>query len=353
MTTLGAFAGAAGSGGHHGVDSRQVRPMTPWKWEGSLGSPDRWTAAGGVAGRAAGSLADGVTSASIACRSAGPSVRVRPEEGVAVSTQWDPHQYLRFADERARPFDDLMNRVPHPEPRLVVDLGCGPGTLTAKLSDRWPAARVIGVDSSAEMIASAGPLAREGRLEFQMGDLREWTSDQPVDVLVSNATLHWVPDHCSLFAGLVGSVAPGGFFAFQVPGNFEQPSHVLLKELAASHRWADMLGAAVAELPESRPPSEYLRALLAAGLEPEGADVWETTYLHLLAGPDAVLQWVKGTGMRPVLRALESSSRAEDMDDFLASYGAALRAAYPRDAEGRSVFPFRRIFAVARVPAKA
>jgi trans-aconitate 2-methyltransferase len=268
-----------------------------------------------------------------------------------VSTKWDPQQYLRFADERARPFNDLMSRVPHPEPRLVVDLGCGPGTLTARLSERWPAARVVGVDSSAEMIEAATPLARPGRLEFHTGDLRDWVPDhdQQVDVLVSNATLHWVADHCALFPRLLGYLAPGGFLAFQVPGNFEQPSHVLLKELATSHQWADLLGPAVAELPESRPPAEYLRALLAAGAEPEAADVWETTYLHLLAGPDAVLQWVKGTGMRPVLRALESSSRAEDVDDFLASYGAALRAAYPRDAEGRSVFPFRRIFAVAQV----
>ena len=269
-----------------------------------------------------------------------------------MSTQWDPQQYLRFADERARPFGDLMNRVAHPDPRMIVDLGCGPGQLTAGLSDRWPEARVVGVDSSEEMIRAASAQARPGRLEFQIGDIRDWAPEAPVDVLVSNATLHWIPGHEALFSGFLASLSPGGVFAFQVPGNFEQPSHVLLHELARSERWRDLLGQVVVDLPASRSPAEYLWALLSAGADSEGVDVWETTYLHLLEGPDAVLQWVKGTGLRPVLRVLEASPRAGDLDAFLASYAAGLRAAYPRDAEGRTVFPFRRIFAVAGAGAR-
>lgn len=271
-----------------------------------------------------------------------------------MSAAWDPEQYLRFADERSRPFEDLLARVgrtwgigsrggaDQPVPALVVDLGCGPGNLTASLSDRWPSARVVGVDSSPEMVERASSLARPGGLEFVAGDLRCFEPDGPVDVLVSAATLQWVPGHVDLFGRFLSWLAPGGCFAFQVPGNFDQPSHVLLHELATSDRWRDRLAAAVESEPSSLGPAVYLRALLDAGAS--AVDVWETTYFHLLQGPDAVLEWIKGTGLRPVLGALgEGPDRAE----FLASYGAALRAAYPRDEEDRTVFPFRRIFAVA------
>ncbi|HLI55159.1 MAG TPA: methyltransferase domain-containing protein [Acidimicrobiales bacterium] len=271
-----------------------------------------------------------------------------------MSAAWDPEQYLRFADERSRPFEDLLARVgrtggigsrggaDQPVPALVVDLGCGPGNLTASLSDRWPSARVVGVDSSPEMVERASSLARPGRLEFVAGDLRCFEPDGPVDVLVSAATLQWVPGHVELFGRFLSWLAPGGCFAFHVPGNFDQPSHVLLHELATSDRWRDRLAAAVESEPSSLGPAVYLRALLDAGAS--AVDVWETTYFHLLQGHDAVLEWIKGTGLRPVLGALgEGPDRAE----FLASYGAALRAAYPRDEEDRTVFPFRRIFAVA------
>jgi trans-aconitate 2-methyltransferase len=252
-----------------------------------------------------------------------------------VNTSWDPNQYLRFADERARPFDDLVARIGHPSPSLIVDLGCGPGNMTARLGERWPEAKVVGVDNSPEMIEKASELSRPGALEFVLGS--------PVDVLVSAATLQWVPGHVDLFPRLVSSLAPGGSFAFQVPGNFDQPSHVLMRELASSERWRDRLGSVFADGPGSLDPAEYLRALLDAGAAE--VDVWETTYLHLLNGQDAVLEWVKGTGLRPVLEALAGG---EEEAEFLASYGAALRASYPRDEQDRTVFPFRRIFAVAQ-----
>jgi trans-aconitate 2-methyltransferase len=261
-----------------------------------------------------------------------------------VTVSWDPQQYLRYENERERPFRELLARVMHPEPREIVDLGCGPGTTTARLLDRWPGAHVLGVDSSAEMIAHAQARAVPGRLEFRQGDLREWTPDRPVDVLVTSATLQWVPDHESLFPGLVESLAPGGVFAFQVPGNFAEPSHTLLYELARSDRWEAQLGHLVRAAPVLE-PSAYLSALLEAGAE---ADVWETTYFQVLHDPDAVLEWVRGTALRPFLAALDIPDQA---GEFVRAYRAGLRAAYPGDTEGRTVFPFRRIFAVAAVAA--
>jgi trans-aconitate 2-methyltransferase len=271
-----------------------------------------------------------------------------------MSTKWDPDQYLRFADERSRPFTDLLARIPVDDPRTVVDLGCGPGTTTVTLLDRWPHAQIEGVDSSQEMIRQAQEHTDGARLRFRHGDLREWQGDGPVDVLLTCATLQWVPGHLELFPRFVGALADGGCFAFQVPGNFDQPSHVLLHELATSARWSERLSAAVEASPRSHEPDEYLGALLSVGAV---ADVWETTYLHVLHGPDAVLQWIKGTGLRPVLSAFDQAetngeTRADttsEKEEFLSAYAAVLRAAYPMDDQGRTVFPFRRIFGVGRV----
>jgi len=251
---------------------------------------------------------------------------------------WDPRTYLRYADERSRPFHDLMARVAAEAPTTVVDLGCGPGTLTVILAERWPSARVLGIDSSPEMIASAGEL-RTPSVQFEVGDLRSWRPDAPVDVLVSNATLQWVPGHLELLPSLLSGVAPGGWFAFQVPGNFDEPSHTLLRALASSPRWRDRLGTDVLAWPDSHPAAAYLDVLARLGCRVEA---WETTYLHLLRGEDAVLDWVSGTALRPVLAALDDPDRTE----FVSTYGAALREAYPQRPYG-AVLPYRRIFAVA------
>ena len=260
---------------------------------------------------------------------------------------WDPQQYLRYEHERERPFAELLARIAHPRPREIVDLGCGPGTTTAQLVQRWPDAHVIGIDNSPEMIAHARGLAVTGRLEFLQADLRDWHPDQPVDVLLSTATLQWVPGHELLFPKFVDSLAPGGAFAFQVPANFGEPSHTLLYELAQSDRWGARLGHLVRPSPVLE-PTAYLAALLATGVQ---ADVWETTYYHILRGPDAVLEWVRGSALRPFLTALDTPDVPEsDVAEFQSAYAAVLRAAYPRDTEGRSLFPFRRIFGVATVP---
>lgn len=260
-------------------------------------------------------------------------------------TRWDPHLYLRYGDERGRPFAELVARIDHQSPRRIVDLGCGPGTTTAQLLDRWPDAHVLGIDSSHEMIQHASSLALEGRLDFQVGDLREWKPDEPVDVLLSCATFQWVPGHVELFPQFIDFLAPGGVFAFQVPANYDQPSHILLRELATSDRWGARLGHLVEPTPVLT-PTQYLEALLATGAK---ADVWETTYLHVLRGPDAVLEWVRGSALRPFLTALEVAGANGDTEEFLTAYAAVLRAAYPRDEAGRTIFPFRRIFAVASV----
>ena len=266
-----------------------------------------------------------------------------------VAVCWDPQQYLQYEHERERPWAELLARVVHPDPREVVDLGCGPGTTTARLLARWPDAHILGIDSSAEMISHARTLTVPGRLEFRQADLREWRPDSPVDVLLSNATLHWVPDHQALFPHFVACLAPGGCFAFQVPANFAEPSHTLLYELARSDRWAARLSSLV-RLSATPGPAVYLSALLATGAR---ADVWETTYLHILDGPDAVLEWVRGSALRPFLTALEAADAGEqEVAEFEGAYAAALRAAYPRDAEGRTIFPFRRVFGVATVTAE-
>jgi trans-aconitate 2-methyltransferase len=257
-------------------------------------------------------------------------------------TTWDPAQYLRFADHRERPFDELVARIPTREARRVVDLGCGPGTATVRLLDRWWGADVVGVDSSPAMIERAAALSVPGRLTFEVGDVRTWSPPAPVDVIVCNAVLQWIPGHVDLLPDLLGAVAPGGTLAFQVPANFDTPIHTGLRALATSGRWTIPTEGLLRADPVLEPDG-YLRRVLALDAV---ADVWETTYLQVLTGPDPVLQWARGTALRPVLDVLDP----DEIRDFEAEYGAVLRRAYPADAAGRTVLPFRRIFVVAHRP---
>jgi trans-aconitate 2-methyltransferase len=251
---------------------------------------------------------------------------------------WDPERYLVYADERGRPFVELLARVGAERPRTVVDLGCGPGTLTALLAQRWPDAVVTGLDASPEMVAAAR--GRADGLSYELADLRDWaaTPGEPVDVLVSNATLQWVPGHLELLPALVDRVRPGGWLAFQVPGNFGEPSHTIRRELADEAPYA----ASTRDLatPAGHDPATYLQALAALGCT---VDAWETTYLHVLTGEDPVFTWISGTGARPTLQALPDDLRA----GFEAELKRRLRAAYPPQPHG-VVLPFRRVFVVAR-----
>jgi trans-aconitate 2-methyltransferase len=256
---------------------------------------------------------------------------------------WDPGQYLNFADERSRPFFDLAGRIAAAAPAAVVDLGCGPGQLTTSLAVRWPDANVLGIDSSAEMIAAAqhiddSGLAGRGTLTFRVEDVCDWKADAPVDVIISNAVLQWVPGHLGLLPRWANCLADDGWLAFQLPGNFDQPSHAILRELADSDRWRAAL-AGVELNRQAADPSEYLDLLALHGL---AVDAWETTYLHVLPGPDPVTEWYKGTGLRPVLTALGPQEAAE----FTGDYSERVRAAYPVQPYG-TVLPFRRVFVVA------
>lgn len=251
---------------------------------------------------------------------------------------WNPEQYLRFGDERARPFRELTARIGADAPRRVADLGAGPGTQTALLTQRWPEAEVIAVDSSPEMIARAGTVPG---VRAERGDLRDWEPPAPLDVLVTNAALQWVPGHLEILPHLVSLLAPGGWLAMQVPGNFEEPSHALRRDLAAEEPYAEHLHSIAS--PSSHDAATYLAALQQLGLE---VDAWETTYLHVLHGPDPVFEWVSGTGARPTLQALPSPLR----EQFVTEFTARLREAYPDHGYG-VVLPFRRIFAVGRRPA--
>lgn len=254
---------------------------------------------------------------------------------------WDAAQYLKFSDERSRPFLDLLAQVRLESPAQVADLGCGTGSLTRLLGERWPAARVTGVDNAAEMLAQARPLAIPGRLEFMQADLAAWQPAKPVDLILSNAALHWVPDHAALLRRLSRFLAPSGVLAVQMPNRFGTPSQTAVEEAAADPRWAAALQGVGLHRESVLPLEWYVRQLHALGL---AVDAWTTTYLHVFAGEHPVLEWLKGTALRPLLKALSASA-----PDFLAALGERLAAAYPQQ-NGVTLFPMPRVFFVASRP---
>ncbi|NGY62690.1 trans-aconitate 2-methyltransferase [Lentzea sp. NEAU-D13] len=245
---------------------------------------------------------------------------------------WDPAQYLAFADHRARPFYELLARVGAEEPRRVVDVGCGPGNLTLSLSARWPSAVVEAFDSSPEMVEAARAVGVDARVD----DVTAWEPLPDTDVVVSNAVLQWVPSHPSIVSRWASALPSGAWLAFQVPGNYADASHRLIREVAGP----SLEHVFRAEKPVLD-PVEYA-SLLA---DCSAVDAWETTYVQRLSGPDPVLEWVSGTALRPVRAALSSA----DWDAYVAELAPRLREAYPQRADGTTWFPFRRIFAVARV----
>ncbi|MFM9444560.1 trans-aconitate 2-methyltransferase [Streptomyces acidiscabies] len=255
------------------------------------------------------------------------------------SPSWDPAQYLRHADHRARPFTDLLARIPGlpaPRPR-VADLGCGPGNMTRLLTERWPTARVTGYDNSPRMLADAAAYATPD-LDFAHADLTTWAPAEPYDLLISNAALHWVPGHLDALPAWLDALTPGGTLAFQVPDNIDAPLHALMRDLANTPRWKSRLADVLRPESSVHTPEVYLSRLGGT------ADIWQTTYLHVLPGTDPVLDWVKGTGLRPALDALADDPEARDA--FVSEYRDLLRQAYPVQPYG-TVLPFRRLFAVA------
>ncbi|MBV9783184.1 MAG: methyltransferase domain-containing protein [Acidisphaera sp.] len=255
-----------------------------------------------------------------------------------MTTSWDPSQYLRYAGERLRPALDLMARVPAESPARVVELGCGAGNGTALLHARWPKAEIIGIDGSAEMLERARIAAPGCR--FVQADIAAWAPDTPPDVIFSNAALHWLSDHRTLFPRLIGLLAPGGWLAVQMPAMHAAPLRRAQSEIAANGPWATHL-AGISSAADILAPEEYWDLLhpLSTAL-----DLWETIYVHALTGEDAVVQWALGSSLRPFVDALPEALRP----GFLSAYGAAVRPHYPRRPDGTTLLPFRRLFLLAR-----
>ncbi len=248
---------------------------------------------------------------------------------------WKPDQYLKFAAERTQPCRDLVARIAIENPRRVIDLGCGPGNSTEVLAARWPGAKLTGLDSSAEMIARARSLHPDWR--WQAGDIAAWTDgEECFDVVFSNAAMQWVPDHARIFPRLLAHVAPGGALAVQMPGNFEAEAHRLMRAVAAGFPAADGVREWFAHGAEF-----YYDVLtpLAARVE-----LWSTEYVHVMDGPEGIVEWYSGSGMRPFLDALPTD---DERERFKAEYLAAIRDAYSPRPDGRVLFPFRRLFMVA------
>ncbi len=260
-------------------------------------------------------------------------------------TTWDPGQYQRFARERARPFHELVARIPTDEAVAVVDLGCGTGALTATLARRWPSAAILGIDSSPDMIQTARTHASE-QVAFRLGNIAAWRpTPGSIDVIIANASLQWVPDHAGLLTAWAHALDEDGALAFQVPSPGSIPATEAMREVAAEPRWADRLaGVAGGTGPRAATPvlapEVYVDVLSAAGLT---VDAWETTYFHVLPGADPVLEWFTGTGLRPYLDALADDPVA--VQEFRLALAERLREAYPRQSFG-TILQFPRLFVV-------
>lgn len=252
---------------------------------------------------------------------------------------WDPQQYARFSGQRLRPALDLIARIPAEYPRTVVDLGCGTGNVTRILRERWPRAGITGVDGSPQMLTEARKV--ESNIAWEHIDVAAWSPPEKFEMVFSNAALHWLDDHPALFARLCGKVAAGGVLAVQMPRNFGAPSHTLIHELAASPPWREALSGLLRPQPVLAPDA-YYRLLAPAA---RTLDIWETEYLQVLEGENPVAEWTKGTWLAPLLAALAPAARAA----FEAEYRRRVLQAYPKQPDGKTLFPFRRLFIVAGV----
>lgn len=252
---------------------------------------------------------------------------------------WDAGQYLKYSEERSRPFFDLLARVRLEHAGFIADLGCGPGNLTRTLAERWPDARVVGVDNSPEMLEQAKPLAIPGRLDFVQADIASWAPEKPVNLIASNAACHWVSDHDVLLARLTKMLAPGGTLAVQMPYHFQNPAHLAIEEAKTDPRWSAVLQGVGLHQTSVLPLLWYVERLHDLGFV---VDAWQTTYIHVLTGENPVLEWFKGSALRPFLNRLAPQAKKE----FLHELGNRFKAAYP--AKGSiTLLPFPRLFFVA------
>ena len=251
---------------------------------------------------------------------------------------WSSKQYSKFENERNRPIHDLLNNIPISNVKTAIDIGCGPGNSTEILRDKFPDAKIKGMDSSEDMIAASRK--RMPDVSFEVADIDNWQDNGPYDLILANASLQWVPDHETLFPALISKLNPGGCLAVQVPDNFNEPAHRLMRETAEDGPWSGKLAAATKRL--TREPAEWYYKTLRQKVAV--LDIWRTTYHHPLAGgPAAIVEWFKGTGLRPFIDPLNEQER----EDFLTRYEAAIAKAYPTYADGSVLLPFPRLFIVA------
>jgi trans-aconitate 2-methyltransferase len=255
-----------------------------------------------------------------------------------MTTTWDPSLYLKFGAERTRPAADLLAHVALGAPAHVIDLGCGPGNSTALLRARYPSADILGVDSSESMLADARASGVPAR--FAQGNFDTWTPETPPDLIYANAAFQWSDDPVALVTRLFTLLPPGGALAFQVPQNFDQPSHTEVRAAVEGGPWSEKLKTARQYDPGFAKGGDYARALMPLGA---ALDIWSTEYLHILSGAEPVFRWMSGTGLRPFVQALEGEERAA----FEAAARSRLAAAYPPESDGRTLFPFRRLFVIA------
>lgn len=253
---------------------------------------------------------------------------------------WNPQQYLTFEDHRLRPALDLLGGIPLEVPKTVVDLGCGTGNVTRIIQERWPSAKVVGLDSSTEMLRKAREA--DSKIEWQQKAIDDWQPKQKPDVIYSNASLHWLGGHETLFPRLMSYLKLGGYLAVQMPGNFSAPTHTLVYETARSGPWKERLEPLI-KPPPVMDPTDYYRILVPYS---EQLDIWETTYIQALEGENPVAEWTKGTWLKPFLDALEEPEKAQ----FEAQYRRRILQAYPPGLNGKTLLPFRRIFVVAKSP---
>ncbi len=250
---------------------------------------------------------------------------------------WNPHQYLKFAQPRFRPAQDLLARVEKEDPKTIYDLGCGAGNVTKLLAARWEKAKVTGIDSSPEMLDKA--MEGDGDITWRQSSIAEWEPEEPADLIFSNAALHWLSGHDILFPKLMGCLAPGGVLAVQMPRNFSAPSHTLITQTILSDRWRSKLEHRLRPLPVAEPHFYY--DLIVA--HSTSVDIWETEYLQVLDGENPVKEWTKGTWLKQLLDTMDDEDRVAFEDD----YARRVEKAYPRLPSGKTLFPFRRLFILA------
>ena len=253
-------------------------------------------------------------------------------------TAWDPSQYLKFADSRTRPAAELLARVQLDSPSRIVDLGCGPGNSTELLAQRWPGASIRGVDNSMDMLTAAQKAHPDW--VWEASDIASWVPREPLDLIFSNAALHWVSHHDSLLPSLMNQLSKGGVLAIQMPRNFQAPAHRMIRQIAEDGPWQGIL----AGVDEWNPPLEPAGYYAILTPHSRAIDIWETEYVQVMDSAAAIAEWIKGSTLRPFLDRLSEDQQSQ----FLARYTEALEVAYPLQADGRVLFPFKRIFIVAK-----